>query len=432
MEISRRKGTFIIGVLTLVVLLGLIFTATASAETGVQATTLYNAKLRSGPGTEYAQIAMVPYGTVMPATGRSEDSTWIQVNYNGLIGWTAASLLNLAGDVGGLPVGGIAVEAPAGGITGSNPNPLNVRSGPGTSYSALGQLPPGSTIALNGRWGSSSPLWVRFDYNGQPGWAASWLLTITGDVMALPDVQGGEPTQPAQPPTPPPPAGAVSGANTSVLNVRSGPGTAYGILGQLPAGSTVVFNARWGSGSNAWLRFDFNGQPGWVQAWMLRITGSVNTLPDMQAEYRAAEQAVRQICQTGQGVPLAAVYAGGPGVHPTLLLNPNGTNHTWAGSAWSWRPSTTLATQLVACVEPQQENVIEVCHYNGPDITRYQYSVAVRLFAVQSGQQIATTTLWGAPPRECRQQEPWSLVRLAGQPVAANQLIDWLRPFSEP
>ncbi|GAB4481948.1 MAG: hypothetical protein Kow00124_30240 [Anaerolineae bacterium] len=430
---QHRHIRLVVVVLTVVLLLALILAATVSAQTGVQATTLYNAKLRSGPGTGYPQIAVIPFGTVLLATGRNADSTWIQLNYNGIIGWTAASLLSLAGDVGSLPVGGIAVEAPAGGITGSNPNLLNVRAGPGTSYAALGQLPPGSTIVLNGRWGGGPYLWVRFDYNGREAWVAGWLLRISGDVMALPDIQAGESPPPSAPPSaPPPPAGAVIGTNTGVLNVRGGPGTSYGTLGQLPAGTTITLNARWGSGSSAWVRFDYNGQPAWVAAWLLRITGDVNSLPDIQAEYRAAEQAVRQICQTGQAVPLAAAYTGGPGVHPTLILNPNGTDHAWAGWAWSWRPSATLATQLVACVEPQQENVIEVCHYTGPDITRYQYSVAVRLFAVQSGQQIASTTLWGTPPRECRQWEPWDLVRLAGQPVQPNQLIDWLRPYAQP
>lgn len=191
----------------LIIALLLSTVAVTLAQGGVTVTTRDNATLRSGPGRENASLAVVPFNTTMPATGRNEDNSWLQVDYNGQSGWIATFLLNWVGDLNSLPVGGVqpaapaggaaAPAAPAGGVTATNASVMNVRSGPSTSSSQLGRLPAGSTVALNGRWGSGSSAWVRFDFNGQVGWLASWLLTISGDLNSLTDVQAEQAAQSA-------------------------------------------------------------------------------------------------------------------------------------------------------------------------------------------------------------------------------------------
>ncbi|MBN2303067.1 MAG: SH3 domain-containing protein [Anaerolineae bacterium] len=49
--------------------------------------------LRSGPGLEYnPPVASVSPGAILPVLGRSADSQWFQVNYDGLIAWIAGNI----------------------------------------------------------------------------------------------------------------------------------------------------------------------------------------------------------------------------------------------------------------------------------------------------------------------------------------------------
>lgn len=57
------------------------------------AITTASVNLRSGPGTNYSVIAVIPPATQLLVTGRTSDNAWYQVIFNGLQGWAAASYL---------------------------------------------------------------------------------------------------------------------------------------------------------------------------------------------------------------------------------------------------------------------------------------------------------------------------------------------------
>jgi hypothetical protein len=146
-----------------------------------------------------------------------------------------------------------------------------------------------------------------------------------------------------------------------------------------------------------------------------------------QAQVQAA---LAGVC-SGRGVPDAAAYAGG-GVHPVVVLTSSGEPHDWSDDlAETWYPQSVQAAQLVACVEEEQERSIEVCPYNGPDITRYRYEVAIRLVEARTGVEVASTVLRGNDPRECRQTEDYDLTRLAGDHISYSAAADWLRAHVE-
>jgi len=148
---------------------------------------------------------------------------------------------------------------------------------------------------------------------------------------------------------------------------------------------------------------------------------------DQQAEMRSAFAGV---C-AGQGASRAAAYEGG-GVHPIVLLASNGESHTWSNDLpGEWIPGSAEEAQLVACVEEEVESSIEVCQYNGPDITRYRYEVRVRLVEARTGVQVASTRLQGSEPRECQSTEDYDLTRLAGDHVSFSAAADWLRAHVE-
>jgi hypothetical protein len=197
----------------------------------------------------------------------------------------------------------------------------------------------------------------------------------------------------------------------------------------LPAHSTVVFTGRWLASGSTWVRFDFNGQQGWAANWLFKITGTVSSLPDIKAQAAAAAAAIPQICVTGAGVPMAAAFVPGPGIHPTQLFDFQGAVHSLTSSVPTWKPPTALATQLVGCIGQQQTNEVEYCQYTGGhSITRYQYSQDVRMVAAQTGEVVGNATLWGSSPRDCYDTEYFSSSSksLYGNMIPSDQIIGWM------
>jgi uncharacterized protein YraI len=188
---------WLIAILVVVLVTGLL--PSVAVAQGVSIVTNANAKLRSGPGTEFADQGIIPADTVLTAIGRNADSSWIQVNFNGAVGWVAIFLLNVTGDVNTLPVVGAdqaaappadAVQPPPPGVVSATTSSLiNVRASASTGAAKIGELPAGSTVVLITRSGSGGNAWVSFDFQGQRGWIASWLVQVNGDVNTLRDVQ---------------------------------------------------------------------------------------------------------------------------------------------------------------------------------------------------------------------------------------------------
>jgi len=92
------------------------------------------------------------------------------------------------------------------------------------------------------------------------------------------------PAASATPEATPMPLAATTGLFVTTqfrVNVRSGPGTEYTILGKLtPADSLDI------TGQNAdatWLRVNFNGQEGWVFADVVEVTGALESAPVVEA-----------------------------------------------------------------------------------------------------------------------------------------------------
>lgn len=74
----------------------------------------------------------------------------------------------------------------------------------------------------------------------------------------------------------------------ATVNVRSGPGTQYDIIGQLTSGNEVQITGRSDAESN-WLRVSFEGREGWVAYFTVVVLGNTEQLPIVAP--RAAQEA---------------------------------------------------------------------------------------------------------------------------------------------
>ncbi len=77
---------------------------------------------------------------------------------------------------------------------------VNVRTGPGTNYPAIGSLFPGTALNVIGRNNEST--WFVVNYNGQQGWVASSVVQLGGPCGNLPVLTAPPPPTPVPPPTP--------------------------------------------------------------------------------------------------------------------------------------------------------------------------------------------------------------------------------------
>jgi uncharacterized protein YraI len=174
---------------------------------------------------------------------------------------------------------------------------VNVRSGPGTEYEPVGQLTSGSEAPINGRSNEMSD-WLRIDFRGVEGWVAYFTVTVLGDVDDLPvvtprdslDVPGSV-IAPVPTPTPFHTSGDAFVTTYRRVNVRSGPGSEYTVIGSLEASSSADVTGR--TDDDEWLRIDFDEQDGWVAFFVVSLSGSLESVEQIAADDEPVEVVTR-------------------------------------------------------------------------------------------------------------------------------------------
>lgn len=204
--------------------------------------------LHTGPGYDYETTGTVKHNTKV--TIKDKDGVWskIKINSSGKTGWIRTMYVD--GTTKELANGYKAINVSAG-VT------VKVYSTYSTSSSVRDRVTKGDTVRVNGTEHDFAKVTVTG--SGVNGWIP--LRYIGGTVD----------------PSPEKPSGSTTYRTTaSVLNVRSGPGTNYAVINQLPYGTgcTVL------STSGNWAKIKtFNGITGWVSRTYLakQTTARVST-----------------------------------------------------------------------------------------------------------------------------------------------------------
>ena len=201
---------------------------TTFAATEYKVITADSVNFRSGPSTSYSTIGSFNKGDKVEYLGDS--GSWVKVKYDSKTGYVYGSYV---GDY----VSTVKY------VTASS---LNVRSGAGTNYSVLGSLSKGSKVEVI----SESNGWSKIKYNGSVGYVSSKYLTTSSTANTI-----------------------TKYVTASSLNVRSGAGTNYSVLGSLSKGSKVEVISE----SNGWSKINYNGSVGYVSSQYLSATSSGST-----------------------------------------------------------------------------------------------------------------------------------------------------------
>ena len=154
---------------------------------------------------------------------------------------------------------------------------INVRNGPGLSYSIIGSLDKNEVVTKLGTSGN----WTKINFNGKTGYVNSpYVKPYSGDddVIVIDDDD------------------AVAAYANAAVNVRSGPGTNYAKLGELRKGDAVTLVGttgswsiiKWGSGtayvSSAYLTKS-SSNPGSGSTTTMVATANVNVRKGPSTSY---------------------------------------------------------------------------------------------------------------------------------------------------
>ncbi|EOO34956.1 SH3 domain-containing protein [Bacillus mycoides] len=225
-------------------------------------------RVRTGPSTSHTTIGSVKKGQVVQVVGEVQD--WFKINYAGQTAYLSKDYVTKGGSNENPTQGNNQeqnnnVTVQTGGTYVVNATSLRVRTGPATYHSVIGGVLNGTKLNVIGSEGS----WFKVNYQGKTGYVSSEFVKFVKGGTTTPE----QPEQPNQ--------GAIGDyyINASALNVRSGEGTNYRIIGALPQGQKVQVISE----NSGWSKINYNGQTGYIGTRFLSKTpvgGAVDNKPN--------------------------------------------------------------------------------------------------------------------------------------------------------
>jgi uncharacterized protein YgiM (DUF1202 family) len=171
---------------------------------------------------------------------------------------------------------------------------VNLRSGPGTTFSVVAKLDPGATLKILSL--SASKEWTRVSVlaTGVTGWVASQFVQ-QGAAVAQTTTTTTQTITQTQTTADSPPGGPVAVVQAGRINVRGGPGTHYPIVSSAAAGTSLSLLALNPDGT--WYQVQVTGQtnPGWILATLARTSGGLDSVKRLAADQLPAAPAAAPV-----------------------------------------------------------------------------------------------------------------------------------------
>ena len=184
----------------------------------VQASSL---NVRSGPGTQYIRIDSLSRGASVTIIGAS--GGFYKIKYGSGTGFVSKDYIRLT-EASPDPTDTPLNQSGVVNVSSS----LNVRSGPGTGYRAIGRLGNGAQVTIIGESGD----FYKIQYGSGTGYVSKAYIRLGSTVTTSPSASAAPTASPGQ---------AVLGRVLATsLNVRSGPGTGYAKVGSVTQNAVVT------------------------------------------------------------------------------------------------------------------------------------------------------------------------------------------------
>jgi uncharacterized protein YgiM (DUF1202 family) len=298
------------------------------------ATTKYDATVRKQPNGISEVLGTIYKGEKVTVYGR--EGNWYIVKWENSYGYVYTSYFEDAAQQPEPPV------TPYPETVVYATEPVNVRSGPSSSYSKVGELQKGEAAVKLGTSGN----WTMIRYFGQTAYVYSKYLTGS--------------SAPVTPPS------AETMYATTAVNVRKGPGTSYAKDGWLNKGDRVV---KLGT-SGSWTKIEWRGGAAYVYSKYLKADGSGAPAAGGKM-YAKAETYIYSgpgtnyskfaVLYAGQSITATGLVSGGW----TQVIWNNGLAYVISGSLSSlpvyYPPTENIVTVTV------RRAIVDTGAYKGPD-----------------------------------------------------------------
>lgn len=283
-----------------------------TSQTGAYATSSGAVNVRTGPGTGFAIAGVLSTGEVVPILGVSPDGGWWYIAATFGEGWVSQISVTAAN------TSGVPVRDPGPTATVAS-GALNVRSGPGPFAGVLGQLRQGAQALVLGQNPDGSWLQIRSPFG--VGWVSAPLVMLNGTPGVI---QDGLPVTGE---------GAYAVVMATYLNVRSGPGENFAVLGSVGGRDELPIVGR--TTDNSWYQVQTSFGTGWVYGAYVITRNEFGAAPITTESAQGAPVAGPVgIINTG-----ALNIRSGPGIqYSSIGVLPGGTETRIIGRTrdWSW------------------------------------------------------------------------------------------------
>ena len=213
--------------------------------------------MRSGPGSNYGVIGTLRNNDKVEII--KEVDGWYEIKFNGKVGYVSSQYIKIV-DNESSEEKPVEPEKPSvsinkQGIVKVN-SALNMRSGPGSNYGVIGTLRNNDKVEII----KEVDGWYEIKFNGKVGYVSSQYIKIVDN-----ESSEEKPVEPEKPSVSINKQGVVK--VNSALNMRSGPGGNYGVIGTLRNNDKVEIIKE----VDGWYEIKFNGKVGYVSKSYITI-----------------------------------------------------------------------------------------------------------------------------------------------------------------
>lgn len=314
--------------------------------------------LRGGPGLGFWIVGTLYPNETVPILGVNGDLSWWLVDTDLGEAWVS----NIAVDAFFAADAPIIDPGPIGSVTSGA---LNVRQGAGSNAVSVGRLSNGEQVFVLARNVTGEWLQIRWAYG--IGWVSSLYVALSGEVNVLSeDVPLTDDT----------PIGIVTAA---YLNVRTGPGINYAIIGQILGSRELPILGR--SSDSRWYQVETEIGIGWVFAEYLATQYAFSGIPVTVASTTGAQvvgplavintSAVNLRSGPGPDFTVLAILAGG---EEGQIIGQTADSTWWlvemrVGTGWIYAVNAALRGDLssVSIIDPESPVATGVLDSDIPD-----------------------------------------------------------------
>lgn len=306
-----------------------------------------------GPDVGAAVVGELLRDTIIIIEGRENvignGGIWVYGSVDGKLGWVDSGYLRLPTGIkiDQLPIIDITTTAPIQTTVpllpiGRTWNDVNLRQGPGLTYTIIGLVPVNTDLNLTGR--TDDGTWVQVYNETYEGWLFAELLDIPLGVESLPVIAAAEATfQPV----------GSSAVTVTDVNLRSAPGLSAEIVAILaPRTPLTILEA-----DGDWIRVQAGGTDGWVFRALIQTEDGSAPPP--------ADSGSTTISSTATG----GFYTFPMGVSPGGVAEDNDTDGRI-------NPYMYMATGIIYCIDGN--GYVDTGSYSGGGVLVYLYYAPVQ------------------------------------------------------